>query len=249
MSKKFKRILSILMAIILVMGTFMVANAGGNPEGGGDPYDPNHTHVFKEFPVRPTCTQKGYTIYVCSCGYGKVDSYTNALGHDFTFGVTRQPDCTTAGEKISTCSRCNALKSEPIAAKGHTAPVWVVAVAATCTTSGQSLGLCKDCGLVLETKTISAKGHTQKYTKIDSEATANHKGIKTERCKECDAVLNSAEFDMHTHTFGYEAITRDATCVENGEKGLFCSKCNACYDTEVIASNGHRNNKSTYMYC
>lgn len=41
-----------------------------------------HTHVPKV--VEPTCTEKGYTEYTCSCGDSYKGNYTNALGHDYT---------------------------------------------------------------------------------------------------------------------------------------------------------------------
>ena len=40
----------------------------------------------------PTCTAKGYTTHTCACGGSYVDSYTNALGHNYKNGK-----CTRCG--------------------------------------------------------------------------------------------------------------------------------------------------------
>ena len=42
-----------------------------------------HKHEYQEEVVAPTCTERGYTEHVCSCGNSYKDSYTNALGHSY----------------------------------------------------------------------------------------------------------------------------------------------------------------------
>ena len=55
--------------------------------------DETHTHNYNAVVTAPTCTEKGYTTHTCSCGDSYVDSYTNALGHDYKNGE---------------CTRCHA---------------------------------------------------------------------------------------------------------------------------------------------
>lgn len=43
-------------------------------------------HKYSVDVTYPTCATKGYTTYVCSCGYGYKDTYTDALGHDYLNG-------------------------------------------------------------------------------------------------------------------------------------------------------------------
>ena len=57
----------------------------------------SHTHSYEDRVVAPTCTDQGYTIHTCACGYSYVDSYVNALGHNYQDGV---------------CTRCGAKRSE-----------------------------------------------------------------------------------------------------------------------------------------
>ena len=51
-------------------------------------------HDYKQQITEPTCTEQGYTTYVCSrCGDEYVDNYISALGHNYENGV-----CTRCGE-------------------------------------------------------------------------------------------------------------------------------------------------------
>ena len=59
--------------------------------GGG------HTHSYQAAVTESTCTEKGYTTYTCACGDSYVDSYTDALGHNFVNGK---------------CTRCGVNESE-----------------------------------------------------------------------------------------------------------------------------------------
>lgn len=43
----------------------------------------NHQHSYTAVVTEPTCTEKGYTTYTCSCGDFYIDDETAALGHGF----------------------------------------------------------------------------------------------------------------------------------------------------------------------
>ena len=74
-----------------------------------------HTHNYKNVVTAPTCTEKGYTTHTCSCGDSYVDTYTDALGHDWDSGtVTKQPTATETGIRTYACTRCNETKTESI---------------------------------------------------------------------------------------------------------------------------------------
>lgn len=42
-----------------------------------------HKHQYSETKVEPTCTELGYTEYICECGHTYKDDFTDALGHSF----------------------------------------------------------------------------------------------------------------------------------------------------------------------
>ena len=53
-----------------------------------------HEHTYTETVTAPTCTEQGYTTHTCECGDSYVDTYVDALGHDYKDGV-----CTVCGAK------------------------------------------------------------------------------------------------------------------------------------------------------
>ena len=78
-----------------------------------------HEHSYTAVVTAPTCTEKGYTTHTCSCGDSYVDTYTDALGHDWDSGtVTKQPTATETGVRTYTCTRCHETKTETIPATG-----------------------------------------------------------------------------------------------------------------------------------
>ena len=79
-----------------------------------------HVHSYKDVVTAPTCTAKGYTTHTCSCGDSYVDTYVDALGHDWDSGtVTKEPTATETGIRTYTCTRCSATKTETIPATGN----------------------------------------------------------------------------------------------------------------------------------
>ena len=51
-----------------------------------------HVHSYDSVVTPPTCTERGYTTHTCTCGSTYVDTYVNALGHNYVGGV-----CTRCG--------------------------------------------------------------------------------------------------------------------------------------------------------
>ena len=51
-----------------------------------------HTHDYESVVTAPTCTQRGYTTYTCSCGDSYVADYVDATGHSYENGT-----CTACG--------------------------------------------------------------------------------------------------------------------------------------------------------
>ena len=66
------------------------------------------------------------------------------MGHEWGEGKeTKAPTCTEAGEKTYTCTRCNATKTEAIAALGHAySEEWTVDKEATCEEAGSKSHHC-----------------------------------------------------------------------------------------------------------
>ncbi|MGM9599871.1 MAG: S-layer homology domain-containing protein, partial [Faecousia sp.] len=134
----------------------------GYPTATWDGVNIPHSHSYQAIVTAPTCTEQGYTTHTCTvCGDSYVDTYVDALGHDFgEWTQTKAPTCTEKGAEKRTCSRCDTFETREIDALGHTEVV-DAAVPATCTEAGKTEGKhCSVCNTVLVVQEeISALGH------------------------------------------------------------------------------------------
>ena len=64
-------------------------------------------HDYRSVVTLPTCTEKGYITHTCTrCGDSYVDSDADALGHSYSYEVTREPTAEAEGIVTHTCTRC-----------------------------------------------------------------------------------------------------------------------------------------------
>lgn len=77
-------------------------------------------HAYSTNVTAPTCTERGYTTHTCSkCGDSYVDTYTAALGHNYSEWTTTVPaTATTNGQKERSCSQCGDKQTDIIPATG-----------------------------------------------------------------------------------------------------------------------------------
>ena len=115
----------------------------------------SHVHDYHAVITDPTCTEKGYTTYTCSCGDSYVGNYTSELGHDYDAWmsvsdtqhrgvckhdsshvlvenhvwndgvVTTEATCTEKGVMTYTCSICGDTYNVDIPVKGHSYGIWI----------------------------------------------------------------------------------------------------------------------------
>ncbi|MDY3867793.1 MAG: MBG domain-containing protein, partial [Pyramidobacter sp.] len=73
-------------------------------------------HSDSSIVTAPTCTAQGYTTHTCSrCGDSYVDTYVDALGHDWgAWVVDKEATETEDGSQHRTCSRCDAVDTQTI---------------------------------------------------------------------------------------------------------------------------------------
>ena len=91
MKKRFFRVLSLILAIILSL--YVLASCASNVDGdssetekkadgttattaAADPDSPEHVHEYKTVTVEPTADVRGYTAQVCECGKKESVTYT-----------------------------------------------------------------------------------------------------------------------------------------------------------------------------
>ena len=95
-----------------------------------------HAHEYVEAVTAPTCTEQGYTTHTCkACGEAYVDTYVDALGHDFGKGGSAEK-CTRCGEKNPDYKLQMKFTDVPAGAFYAEAVAWAVENDITSGTSG-----------------------------------------------------------------------------------------------------------------
>ena len=139
--------------------------------------------------TEPTCTEKGYTTYLCNCGDTYVDEYSDATGHKTEIIAGYEASCTetglTDGEKCTVCGEVTAEQKE-IQASGHKEEI-LHGKDATCTETGLTDGIkCSVCGEILKTQeVVAAKSHNYGDWFVEKPATAESEGLNVRICADC----------------------------------------------------------------
>ena len=80
-----------------------------------------HTHYYTSEVIEPTCTTKGYTNYICTCGDNYIDNYVDELGHDEVYHEAKAPTETEIGwDAYITCNRCTYSTYKELPVTGST---------------------------------------------------------------------------------------------------------------------------------
>ena len=184
-------------------------------------------HVYEATVVAPTCTQAGYTTYVCeNCG----DTYTikaAATGHTYKTTV-EEPRCDREGYDLHTCTVCGYSYQDNFTPARTEHHYMSVDTDATCYEGGYTDHVCMYCGDSYRDNYTDARGHRpvdyptmwgcQRYT----------------YCEFCGEVLKPATGHIYTDLWE----EKSPTCDEDGYRQLGCYDCSA-YITEVIPAYGH----------
>ncbi len=201
-------------------------------------------HNYQSVVTEPTCTEAGYATHTCSrCNDSYVDSYVEALGHDWSeWAVTTAPTCTDAGVETRECSRCDATETRAVDALGHTAAEAVEEnrVEPTCTEPGHydSVVYCSVCnGQLSRTEVeIEALGHN--YEAVVTNPTCTEQGYTTHTCSRC----NDSYVDSYVEALGHDwsewVVTTAPTCTGEGVETRTCSRCDAT-ETRAVDAIGH----------
>lgn len=194
--------------------------------------------------VAPTCTEQGYTVYICDQDKNLTEKrdYTAALGHDYDNGVVTTPaTCTTEGVLTYTCTRDGATKTETIPALGHKWDDGTITTAPTCETEGEKTYKCTNDGCA-ETKTeaVAALGHEWDNGTVTTPATCTTEGVLTYICKRDASHTKTEAIPALGHKWDDGTITTAPTCETEGEKTYKCTN-DGCTETktEPVAALGH----------
>lgn len=187
-----------------------------NPDVGGD-VDPDCVHDYARTYYPPTCTDRGYYMYVCiKCSSSYIDSYVDVLGHDPNSTVVA-PTCTTEGFTDNVCKRDGCGEdwiSDRVPPLGH----------------NFINGLCTRCG----------KNDKCVHTYLESVVppSCHDFGYTLYTCTQCgDSYMDNYTKQL-THQWHVDGV-RNPTCELFGYKELTCTLCGE-FDTEDIAPYGHK---------
>lgn len=163
--------------------------------------------------LAPTCTNPGYLVKVCECGYNELESL-DALGHNYVDGV---------------CTRCDS--QEPVEHEHNYKPVEDgEIVKATCTQKGKQLYAC-ECGMttVVELE-VDPDNHNYMITARVA-ATCENDGYEIYTCIGCLDSNKKTTDKAIDHDWGDWTITVNPTVDAEGTAEHTCTR-EGCGKTE-----------------
>lgn len=154
----------------------------------------------------------------------------NVTTHAWDTGkVTTPPKCEEKGVKTYTCTKCEATKTEEIAATGHQHTEIRDAKEAECETAGYTGDTyCTDCNKKLkEGVVIELTGHQNIEVRDAVEATCKKAGYTGDiYCLKCGKQISTGiEIPAKAHSWGTGKITKPASYTKTGIKTYTCKIC------------------------
>lgn len=242
MNKRTKLIIGALCALALVgiiVGVCLLL-------GGQDPVDvptvPTttiHVHAYFDEIKTPNCTEAGYTLHTCACGFSYCDTDVPAEGHTWSqWVVVLEPTEDDEGERERGCSKCNVKEQSPVAKlpPSHKHSYTEAVTQPTCTTGGHTLFTC-DCGDSYTGSETAPLGHSFTRYAPNGDATCTVDGTKTaqcDRCEEMETVTNVGSATGHQ----YNKKVVKPTCTEGGYSTYTCT-CGDSYQDDETPAAGH----------
>ena len=141
------------------------------------------------------------------------------------------PSCTTQGTQTRTCSSCGFSEYSQIPASGHTETT-DVAIPATCTESGKSVGShCVVCNVVIVPQTqTAATGHTPVTDMAIAPSCTTDGKTEGSHCGTCKTILVEQSVISATgHLFDDGEVVTKATCIKEGIKIYTCTVLSCKY--------------------
>ena len=193
-------------------------------------------HSYESVVTAPTCTEDGYSTHTCTrCDDSYVDTYVDALGHDFgEWETTKEATCTEDGEQRRDCDRCDHFEIKAVDKLGH--DYKAVVTAPTCTEDGYTTHTCTRCDDTYTDTPVTALGHNFGEWETTKEATCTEDGEQRRDCSRCE------HFETKVVTklgHDYESVVTAPTCTEDGYTTHTCTRCDDSYVDAPVAAPGH----------
>ncbi len=188
--------------------------------------------------VPSTCTEDGYTVYVCEeCGETMISDVIEATGHDYVAVVTK-PTCTEKGYTTYVCACGDSYIDNYIDVLNHTEEI-MSAKDATCTETGITEGKkCSACDEILVAQEeIPAKGHD--YVEVVTAPACTEQGFTTYTCA-CGDTYDDNFVDAKGHTLGEWEVVIPAQVGTEGREHQKCVVCDTVIYNRSIPAQTHK---------
>ncbi len=184
-------------------------------------------HTYSAVITAPTCTEKGYTTYVCECGNSYIADYTDKIKHNYTAEITTPATHLTEGVETFTC-HCGDSYTKAVAKLPEHTYTSAVTKEATHLEEGIRTFTCA-CG---DTYTeIISRITEHKYNAVVTAPTCTEKGYTTYTC-ECTYTYVADYVNATGHSYK-GVVTTPATHLTEGVMTYTCKCGNSSY-TEII---------------
>jgi len=188
-----------------------------------------HEHVYNITVVEPTCTRQGYTLHICRCSDSYVDTYVDALGHDWNdWEIVTEATEEAEGLEKRACKRegCKEEETQIIEKIKHEHAYEAVVTKPTCEEKGFTTYTCR-CKDTYIDNYVDALGHDFGDWQVTKAPTVEEEGVETRTCSRCPEE-ETRTIPKHEHV--YETIVTEPTCTEQGYTKQICD----CGDFVVI---------------
>lgn len=184
----------------------------------------DHEHKYTDTVIPPTCTERGCTVHLCSCGDKREDSYTPPLGHSYKDGI---------------CVRCGIL--DPNKDIPHKHDFIPIVTKPTCLTEGFTTYTCS-CGECYTKDYVSAVGHKTQLQNAKAVGCLTGGYTGDEVCTVCGKVFKQGSVIFALGHDPQPARVKAPTCTESGYTGdLICMRCGDMTQIgKTVAAAGHK---------
>lgn len=184
----------------------------------------DHEHKYTDTVIPPTCTERGCTVHLCSCGDKREDSYTPPLGHSYKGGI---------------CVRCGIL--DPNKDTPHKHDFIPIVTKPTCLTEGFTTYTCS-CGECYTKDYVSAVGHKTQLQNAKAAGCLTGGYTGDEVCTVCGKVFKQGSVIFALGHDPQPARVKAPTCTESGYTGdLICMRCGDMTQIgKTVAAAGHK---------
>lgn len=184
----------------------------------------DHEHKYTDTVIPPTCTERGCTVHLCSCGDKREDSYTPLLGHSYKGGI---------------CVRCGIL--DPNKDTQHEHDFIPTVTKPTCLTEGFTTYTCS-CGECYTKDYVSAVGHKTQLQNAKAAGCLTGGYTGDEVCTVCGKVFKQGSVIFALGHDPQPVRVKAPTCTESGYTGdLICTRCGDMTQAgKTVAATGHK---------